>query len=174
MPRPVAEALALTLAATAGTAPLVALHFGRLSVVSVGANLLAAPVVAPVMWLGAIAATLGQVAPALRGSRHGSPARRSATWPGSRATAARMPGAEASVALTPVGAAAVYALMAGVFVGARGRWAPRLRRTTRRTRLAAALAVVLALGVGAARARGPGPPDGLVVSFLDVGQGTRR
>ena len=34
---------------------------GALSVVSVGANLLAAPVVAPVMWLGAIAATLGQV-----------------------------------------------------------------------------------------------------------------
>ena len=86
-------------------------------------------------------------------------------------TAARMPGAEASVALTPVGAVAVYALMAGVFAGARGPWAPRLRRTTRPTRLAAAMAVVLALGVGAARARGPGPPDGLVVSFLDVGQG---
>ena len=30
---------------------------------------------------------------------------------------------------------------------------------------------MLALGLGVARARGPGPPDGLRVSFLDVGQG---
>ena len=94
LPGPLAEALALTIAATLGTAPLVALHFGRLSVVSVAANLLAAPVVAPVMWLGAIAAILGQLAPAL-------------AWPAAwlagpplgylgwlARTAARMPGAE--------------------------------------------------------------------------------
>ena len=138
---------------------------------SVGANLLAAPVVAPVMWLGAIAATLGQVAPALAWlpAWLAGPPLGYLGW--LARTAARMPGAEASVALTPVGAAAVYAVAAGAFVGARGPWAPRLRRTTRRTRVAAAMAVVLALGVGAARARGPGPPDGLVVSFLDVGQG---
>ena len=148
-----------------GTAPLVALHFGRLSVVSVGANLLAAPVVAPVMWLGAIAATLGQVAPPLAWlpAWLAGPPLGYLAW--LARIAARMPGAEASFALTPLGAVAAYALMAGAFVGARGRWAPRLRRTTRRTRLAAALTVVLALGVGAARARGPGPPDGLVVSF---------
>jgi competence protein ComEC len=170
-PRPVAEALALTLAATGGTAPLVALHFGRLSAVSVGANLLAAPVVAPVMWLGAIAAAVGQASPALAWfpAWLAGPPLGYLGW--LARTAARMPGAEASVALTPVGAAAVYAASLGAVVGARGRWAPRLRRTTRRTKVAAALAAVLVLGVGAARARGPGPPDGLVVSFLDIGQG---
>ena len=89
---------ALTIAATLGTAPLVALHFGTVSVVSLGANLLAAPVVAPVMWLGAIAAVLGQALPRDRGApRRRSPGRCSATSGGSREAAARMPGAEASL-----------------------------------------------------------------------------
>jgi competence protein ComEC len=61
----VAEALAVSLAATLGTAPLIALHFGQLSLVSLPANVLAAPVVAPIMWLGMLAAALGQLAPVL-------------------------------------------------------------------------------------------------------------
>jgi competence protein ComEC len=65
VPRSIAEALAVTLAATLGTAPLIALRFSELSLVSVPANLLAAPAVAPIMWLGMLAAALGQVATAL-------------------------------------------------------------------------------------------------------------
>ncbi len=61
----VAEALAIACAATLGTAPLIAVHFSQLSLVSLPANLLAAPVVAPIMWLGMLAAALGQVAPEL-------------------------------------------------------------------------------------------------------------
>src|SRR3954468_2627449 len=53
-----AEAVALTVAASIGTAPLIALHFDRTSVVSLPANLLAAPAVAPVMWLGMAGGTL--------------------------------------------------------------------------------------------------------------------
>src|SRR5262249_11762927 len=45
MPKPVAEALAVTLAATATTAPLAAFHFSQFSLVSPLANVLAAPVV---------------------------------------------------------------------------------------------------------------------------------
>ena len=47
--------LAITLAATIGTAPLMALHFGQLSLAALPANLLAAPAIAPVMWLGVLA-----------------------------------------------------------------------------------------------------------------------
>jgi competence protein ComEC len=64
-PGPLADALAVTLAATLGTAPLIALRFSRLSLVSLPANLLAAPAVAPIMWLGMLAAALGQVATVL-------------------------------------------------------------------------------------------------------------
>ena len=72
MPRGLAEALAVTIAATLGTAPLIALHFERLSLVSLPANVLAAPAVAPVMWLGTIAGALGQVAPGARGAGRAS------------------------------------------------------------------------------------------------------
>ena len=62
MPGPVAEAAAITIAATVGTAPLMALHFGEVSLASLPANLLAAPAIAPVMWLGVLAAAAAQVA----------------------------------------------------------------------------------------------------------------
>ena len=42
----------MTVAATLATAPLIAFHFGELSTVSLFANLLALPAVAPAMWLG--------------------------------------------------------------------------------------------------------------------------
>jgi competence protein ComEC len=65
LPGPVADAAAVTLAATLGTAPLMAAHFDRVSVVSLPANLIAAPAVAPVMWLGMLAAAAAQVSPAV-------------------------------------------------------------------------------------------------------------
>jgi competence protein ComEC len=65
VPPRLAEALAVSAAATLGTAPLIALHFSELSLVSLPANLLAAPAVAPIMWLGMLAAAVGQLAPAL-------------------------------------------------------------------------------------------------------------
>ena len=65
VPSRLAEAAAVSAAATLGTAPLIALHFSQLSLVSLPANLLAAPAVAPIMWLGMLAAAVGQLAPAL-------------------------------------------------------------------------------------------------------------
>ena len=52
VPGPLADAIAVTAAATLATAPLMALHFEQVSLASLPANLLAAPAVAPVMWLG--------------------------------------------------------------------------------------------------------------------------
>lgn len=65
VPAPLADATAMTTAATLGTAPLLALHFHQLSLVAIPANLLAAPAIAPITWLGMLAATLGQASPAL-------------------------------------------------------------------------------------------------------------
>ncbi len=65
IPAAAADAVAVSTAATLGTTPLIALHFGQLSLVSLPANLLAAPAIAPVMWLGFVAAALGQLSPAL-------------------------------------------------------------------------------------------------------------
>lgn len=65
VPRALADAAAITVSATGGTAPLLALHFHQISTVSVAANLLAAPAIAPIMWLGLIAAAVGQIAPDL-------------------------------------------------------------------------------------------------------------
>ena len=62
MPGPVAEAAAITIAATVGTAPLMALHFEQVSLAALPANLLAAPAIAPVMWLGVLACAAAQIA----------------------------------------------------------------------------------------------------------------
>jgi competence protein ComEC len=59
--RALADGVALTSAATLATAPLIAFHFGEFSTVTLFANLLALPAVAPAMWLGMLAAAAGQV-----------------------------------------------------------------------------------------------------------------
>ncbi|MBP2319739.1 competence protein ComEC [Kibdelosporangium banguiense] len=56
MPRLIAEALAVPAAAHLATAPVVAGMSGKVSLVAIGANLLAAPVVAPATVLGLLAA----------------------------------------------------------------------------------------------------------------------
>jgi len=160
VPPALAEALALTLAATLGTAPLLALHFERFSLASLPANLLAVPVVAPVMWIGAVAAVVGQGSATLA-----APLAALAIWPlGFLAqvaqTAAGLPLAEVELGLPgPIGLATAYALLAVL----------ALSRVARRTALAVAL--VAAPLVLPDALTGAQPPEGLRVSFLDVGQG---
>jgi len=55
-----AEAVAVTAAATVATAPLMALSFDQFSPAALPANVLAAPAVAPAMWLGMLTGILGQ------------------------------------------------------------------------------------------------------------------
>ena len=59
--RTVAEGAAVTIAATLATAPLIAFHFETLSTMTLVANLLAMPAVAPAMWLGMTVAAASQV-----------------------------------------------------------------------------------------------------------------
>ena len=133
VPRGLAEALAVTIAATVGTAPLIALYFERLSLVSLPANVLAAPAVAPVMWLGTIAGALGQASPPLA-----EPAAALAalplgylTWLADRAAA--LPFAEVAVPSPgPLGVLAIYGLAAAATSGLaraeRNRPPPRASR----------------------------------------------
>ena len=186
MPGPVAEAAAITIAATIGTAPLMALHFGEVSLASLPANLLAAPAIAPVMWLGVLAAAAAQVAEPLaapfsaltgpllvylqavaRHDRADAALRR----PGERVARPRSP--------PPVQRSRSSGQRSSPRTGVGS--APRLRAATparRRTR-----GLVAALGgrrggrcsrspAGSRDDTLPAPPAGEVrVSFLDIGQG---
>ncbi len=59
--RALAEGIAVTVAATLATAPLIAYVFEEISLTSLLANVLALPAVAPAMWLGMVSAALAQV-----------------------------------------------------------------------------------------------------------------
>ena len=102
-------------------------HFGTVSVVALPANLVALPAVAPVMWLGMLAAAAGQVAwlpveplTSVAGLLAAFIAR-VASW------FARPAFAEVEVGLTaPLGLALTYALL-GACLALAVRWATRRR-----------------------------------------------
>jgi competence protein ComEC len=175
--RALAEGAGVTIAATLATAPLFAHHFGAVSLASLPANLLALPAVAPMMWLGMLAAILGQIpgAPvepftALAGLLAAYVAQ-VAAWlasPGWAQMGLELP------AWPQVGAA--YAALA-VAMSAAGGWIRRRRGTARphgRLRLAAvavaAVAACVAVAVGSAPGAAEAQP-GLRVVVLDIGQG---
>ncbi len=170
LPAGVADAVAVAVAASAATAPLLVAHFGRMSLVGIPANVVAAPAVAPVMWLGTLAAIAGQLAPALA-----APFAALAAWPlafvaAVAAGAASVPHAQVPVAATM--APLLIAVLAALGTAAAVPGARRLVRCRRWTLTALAAAAVVVVGVVRAGPAGhPGPPAGLVVSALDVGQG---
>jgi competence protein ComEC len=160
LPRALAEATALTGAATLGTAPLIAAHFGQASLVSLPANVLAAPAVAPAMWLAMLAVAVGQLGTALA-----APLVALAGFPVAYVmwiahVASGLPGAQASLPAGLVGAACLAAALAV---------------TVRRARPPVMLGAVVALALGAVLSRtqaaGLAAPAGLRITFLDVGQG---
>lgn len=180
IPSGLADALAVTVAATLGTAPLIALHFERLSLVSLPVNLLAAPAVAPVMWLGTIAGALGQVAPWLAAPVADLAALPLVylTWLAERAAA--LPFAELGVG-SPRSwvVVAIYGAACAAALAWRGTGACRAARPRRERSPAARARRRVCVGVIAAAAtvavllaaRPPAPPHDLTVSFLDIGQG---
>ncbi|HEX6712956.1 MAG TPA: ComEC/Rec2 family competence protein, partial [Thermoleophilaceae bacterium] len=62
LPRPIAEAIGATVAATLATSPLLAHEFGAVSIAALPANLAAFPAVAPIMWIGMTEAAVEQLA----------------------------------------------------------------------------------------------------------------
>jgi competence protein ComEC len=174
MPGPLADAIAVTAAATLATAPLMALHFEQVSLASLPANLLAAPAVAPVMWLGMGSIAFAQVAPALCEPLNVLNGSLLAYLEWVAHVAAQPPAAVLPVRLGgPPGLAASYAAGAAALLLAGRAWR-RAGPYRRRLAVPAALgAVPLAALALVLSQRGPPPPrpGELVVSFLDVGQG---
>ena len=120
VPGPLADAVAVTAAATLATAPLMALHFEQVSLASLPANLVAAPAVAPVMWLGMGSIALAQVAPALCEPLNALNGSLLAYLEWIAHVAAQPPAAALPVRIGgPVGLAASYAARSGG-AGARG------------------------------------------------------
>jgi len=185
LPRPLAEGVAITAAATVATAPLLAHHFGTLSLAGLPANVLALPLVAPIMWLGLLRVALGQVA-GLEAVNHllGLLLEPLLRILGVLATAfAQMPGAEATVPLNSRAAVPVaYAAIAGLAMLAHrtfalsdtrreslaGAW--RRLSVRRRAATVTTAAALVALALTRLTAA-PAAPGQLTVTFLDVGQG---
>jgi competence protein ComEC len=63
LPQRLGSAVSISVACTLVTTPIAWWHFGRLAPLSVPANLLALPVVAPILWLGVAAIAVGAVFP---------------------------------------------------------------------------------------------------------------
>jgi competence protein ComEC len=171
VPRGPADATALTVAATLGTAPLIALHFETTSLAALPANVLATPAVAPAMWLSLLAATAGQVWPAAATIPAALAAFPAAYVSWLAHTAARAPLADVRAGPLEVLATALSA------AGALAAWSmPRTERLRAPFQTAAAVTaaviVVTAAASGVTRGRPLAPPPpGVRVSILDVGQG---
>jgi competence protein ComEC len=163
VPRGVAEALAVPVAAALVTAPVIAALSGEISLVTVPANLLAAPGVAPATVLGVLAAVVSPVsagAAELLVRLAGLPV----GWLAAVGTrAAHVPGATVS---WPGGLTGGMTLVAVLAVGAAAVRVPAVRR------LALASAVGAAVVLIPVRVMAPGwPPAGWLFVACSVGQG---
>ena len=123
MPGPVADVAAITIAATVGTAPLMAFHFQQVSLAALPANLLAAAAIAPVMWLGMLAATAAQLAPAFAApfNAANAPLLGFVQWVAD--TMAAAPAAVVPLRLSsPAALAAAYGVLASAILAIRVAW----------------------------------------------------
>lgn len=197
LPRVLAEGLAVTVAATLATAPLMAHHFGSFSAASLPANVLALPAVPVAMWAGMASAAVAQLAalgPPFAGpAGAGAAALSKLSEPalGYLSTLAErfgeLPGAQVPLPLgSRAGLVGAYVVLALFVLAVRqsARWVERrlgsrpaaaealwgsLRCGTRRAALGLLAAGAVLLG---AFALGHGSPPAVpTVSFLDVGQG---
>jgi competence protein ComEC len=163
VPSPLREVVAISLACGVATAPVVWFQFGAVPLYTVPANALAFPVVAPLLGLGLFCAALAPVLPGV--------ALAVATVNGVLAAylaaCARLVGGLPHAQITTWGGLVLVAGVPGVaLLGA------RLRRRDRRLLVALAGLAVAAGGVWRlVPVDVPPPPNGVRVTFLDVGQG---
>ncbi len=183
LPRLLADGIAVTFAATVATAPLVAFHFGAISIAGLLANVAALPVVAPIMWTGMLQAALAQLPGIPAGALGPLDDLLLRVLQSIVRAFADAPGARLAIPLHSPGA--VLAAYATIALGAFGcvrlgrRSEPRVRSSLAAFRLLAPRArVAIVAGAATLAAAGwvwtaspPAPPDRLTVRFLDVGQG---
>jgi competence protein ComEC len=163
MPRLLAEAVAVPLAAQAVCTPAIAAISGQVSVVAVLANLAAAPAVGPTTVLGLIAGLVAVVNTSV-GEVLGRLAGLPATWIVLVAThGAGLAGASITWPVSPVAITGLAGLCVVALVGLHAI----LRRRAASLFLAALLVVAVLRPIG----RLGWPPDGWLMIACDVGQG---
>jgi competence protein ComEC len=178
--RPLIDGAAMTIAATIATAPLIAFHFEAVSTLTLVANLLALPAVAPAMWLGMLVAAVGQVpgfpveVPNAVNALLLAYIAEVAAWCGRPSWAYPHLRLGIGGLIAAYGVIVIAAILTPRLARMRRPAGPRTRAQGKRG------AVVLAFGLGALALVWPagggagqvqGPPAGLRVSVLDVGQG---
>lgn len=164
VPRVLASVVAVSAASGVATAPIIWFQFGAIPVLSVLANALAAPVVAPILALGLGAAALGAFLPGAALALGWVNGHLVAYLAGCARLVGSIPFAQVRSPLALAGIAGILSVVVALV---------RCPRGWRTPIVAAAIALV---GTGAAWAlwpTGPAvpPPAGLRISFLDVGQG---
>ncbi|NEK86632.1 DUF4131 domain-containing protein [Blastococcus saxobsidens] len=159
-----ADAVAVSAAAGLATAPLVAGLSGTVSLVSLPANLLAAPAVAPATVLGLVAALVGVAAPAL-----GELLVSAAGWPVRWVVFVAERAAALPDAVTGWPAGTVGAVVLGLLLGAAG-WA-LWRFAPLRPLALAALTALVVIGWPLRQPLDGWPPDEARLVACDVGQG---
>jgi competence protein ComEC len=163
MPAPVAAAAGTTLAAQLGVTPILLYHFHDVPGVTLLANVVAAPTVAPSLLLGLVAAACGLVVEPLGhlvGLAAQVPMRALQLIAN---VAGRAPVAHITSRGGPVVLVVGSVLVVALTVALRTGWRP-----PRRAVIAGVLALPLLVWNSAASV---GPPSSLTVRFLDVGQG---
>ncbi|MBK5219063.1 MAG: ComEC/Rec2 family competence protein [Thermoleophilia bacterium] len=184
--RALAEGVAVTVAATLATAPLIAFHFETFSTTTLAANVLALPAVAPAMWLG-MASAAGSQVPGFPVELLNLPASVLLAYIAQVAAWCAAPNwAELEVHLGGTGLLAAYAALAVTVLGLaalrrfRARrvcseWRYSPPRADSRVRLALLVAAAVLAGVvwwwPDGGVGGEPPVTGLRITVLDVGQG---
>jgi competence protein ComEC len=163
LPRKAATVVAVAAACGVITAPILWLHFGAVPVYSVPANALGAPVVAPLLGLGLTASAVEPLLPGAAVALGWVNGWFAAYLAACARLVGGLPGAQVTSGRA-LAALAGLAVVAGV--------ATRLDPGARRRLLAAAALAALVGGAWsyAPRTSAP-PPEGLRITFLDVGQG---
>lgn len=177
IPGGIAAAVALTGAAQLGVAPLLVLYFGRLSLVSILANVVVGPAITPATILGIVMAAAGAISVALA---------KAIAYPAHFCLAYILMAAKyfagwplASIALSPIDwrhVVAYYLLLGLLYYPLKRMKGSNLREVFPRRRLAGtitailmiAIAIICLFGSQILKAR---PPAGLRAVFFDVGQG---
>jgi competence protein ComEC len=164
MPRWLRAVLAVSVACGLATAPIVLLHFGTVPIYSVPANALAAPAVAPLLGLAFAAAAVEPVFPSVAVALGWLNGWLAAYLAACAQTIGGLPYAQVSTMT-----AAVVALLVTAFALAVSHVRP-----PRAPRIAVLLVLAVLIGAGWKLTRPTGelpPPQGLRMTFLDVGQG---
>jgi competence protein ComEC len=163
LPRRLAQVVAVSGACGAATAPIVWLHFGAIPLYSVPANVLAAPVVAPLLGLALAATALAPVLPGAAAALAWANGWLAAYLAACARFVGGLPYAEVTSG-TALALLAVVALLLALAVHLRPPRGPRVAALV-------AMGLVLVVAWRSAPSDAPAPPHGLRITVLDVGQG---